>query len=178
MKKNFVLISLLLIGLFSCDNDTDEQGPLPTISNYTVEGEHDHGSHERSLDEGEETELEMGGEAHIDAELAGQNLKTVLLDIHWGEGHTHDRVQSVEDSVQWTEKIEWNFGVEGGLTPEGIFPSNHDFHQHIDVPSEIDGKPVKEGEYHFVLFLWDQDGNETQQALTVHVHAHEEEEEL
>ncbi|KXX72570.1 DUF4625 domain-containing protein [Flammeovirga sp. SJP92] len=172
MKKSLTLISLLLIGLFSCNNDTDE-GPLPTISNYTIEGEaHDHA---RLSDEGEEPELEMGGEAHIDAELAGEALQTVLLDIHWGEGHTHSRLNANgEDEPKWTEKIEWKFGVgtevENGLTPEGVFPNNHDFHQHIDVP-----EGVLEGEYHFVLHLWDQKGNETQQNITVHVHGHEHE---
>ncbi|NME71635.1 DUF4625 domain-containing protein [Flammeovirga aprica] len=175
MKKSLTLIPFLLIGLFSCNNETDEQGPLPSISNYTIEGG-EHESHERLSDEGEEPELEMGGEAHIDAEMGGQNLKTVLLDIHWGEGHTH-RTMSSETDTAWTAKIQWNFGEEGGLTPAGVFPNNHDFHEHIEIPEMIDGKHVKEGEYHFVLYLWDQDGNETQKALTAHIHGHEEGEE-
>ncbi|NME72319.1 DUF4625 domain-containing protein [Flammeovirga aprica] len=161
MKNSLTIFALLLIGLFSCNNNTEEAGPLPTIDNYVVSPGHDH----HALSE-TETIVIMGEEANIDADLAGTQLRTVVLDIHWGEGHEHSaRVSGNEDRPQWTEKITWNFGVEGGLTPEGIFPNNHKLHQHIDVPTG-----VKEGEYHFVLHLWDVNGNEVQKALNVEVH--------
>ncbi|NLR94609.1 DUF4625 domain-containing protein [Flammeovirga agarivorans] len=169
MKNNlFYIILLPFIMLFSCNNDEDIS-PKPQISNFSVsDGHHHHGAHEGTI-------IIAGEEAIIDADLEGNKLSTVKLDIHWGEGHEHS-ITHDEDSIPWATNIIWQFGVNDGLTPEGVYPNNHQLHEHIDIPSMVEGLPIKEGNYHFLLHLWDQDGNETQSVLNVEIisnHEHE-----
>lgn len=169
MRKNLIFIALLIIGFTSCNNNT-EQGPLPSISNYTVSADHE-GGH-RVLEA--EIVVVPGEEAVIAADLSGASLSTVQLDIHWAGGHEH-RLNTVnQTSKQWNTKIVWRFGEEGGLSPEGVFPNSHHLHEHVDIPTTVDGDPIEEGDYHFVLHLWDKEGNETQKALTVEIHSEHE----
>ncbi|NLR90100.1 DUF4625 domain-containing protein [Flammeovirga agarivorans] len=168
MKNNFHYIILLpLIILFSCNNKED-LSPKPQITNFKVsDGHHHHNLHEGSV-------IFKGEEAIIDADLEGNQLSTVKLDIHWGEGHEHN-VTHEGDSILWATNIIWQFGINDGLTPEGVYPNNHKLHEHIDIPRAVDGLPIKEGNYHFVLHLWDHEGNETQSVLNVEITSKSEE---
>lgn len=170
MKKNLLFIALLLVGLISCDNKTEE-GPIPSIQNYLVTPGDDHDGH-RVMEA--EVVLIPGEKAIIKANLSGDKLKNVQLDIHWAGDHDHDTharlMSSVEDSA-WVQKIDWEFGVEGGLTESGQYPNDYPFEQHIDIPIMLGDKHIKKGGYHFVLHLWDVKGTDApQQVKTVEVH--------
>ncbi|AZQ61519.1 DUF4625 domain-containing protein [Flammeovirga pectinis] len=184
MKKYIAFISFLLIGFVSCNNET-EKGPAPEIKNYTVSPlEHDH-ARKANDDDHDHDEVAaiviVGEEARIEADLsAQQGLSYVRLNIHFGDDdhHDHARVMAT-DSVLWTMNQTWEFGKEGGLTGAGDYPTTYHFDEEIDIPTDIDGKPLKEGHYHFMLQLGaridDSSDNEAQQVLTVEVTSEEHE---
>ncbi|OHX64911.1 DUF4625 domain-containing protein [Flammeovirga pacifica] len=188
MNIKYLILALALIGFVSCNNDKDESNPAPTIENYTVSGHDDH-DHAR-LAEDDHAHIVPGEEAVVEADTKGTKLNYAQIDVHWGAGHEHsnERTTETEEGVQWTQKYTYWFGISAeeaeakgaynyALTAAGDFPNEYEFHEHIDVPTTWtkDGVtgPVKEGDYHFVLFLVDSEGQRTQKALTVEVHAEE-----
>ncbi|NLR90471.1 DUF4625 domain-containing protein [Flammeovirga agarivorans] len=175
MKFVNLLAILSILAFASCNNDDNESNPLPTIEDYTIEHAEEH-SHERASSEDEgETVVAPGEELAVTAKLSGNKLSYVQIDIHWGEGHDHDRVKSTDDG-EWSQKITYWFGkTEEDAGPNDIIlssvnPDSWPFDAHIDVPEEVDGVETKAGDYHFVMYLVDLEGQQTTQALTVEVH--------
>ncbi len=77
----------------------------------------------------------IGGDFHIEAEIiAVGRIEKILVELHSEDGE---------------DEIEFEFLEFGGL-------KNTDFHQHIDIPSDL-----TPGEYHFHLVVIDQEGNVT-----------------
>ncbi|MBB3700315.1 DUF4625 domain-containing protein [Flammeovirga yaeyamensis] len=190
MKIKYTILALAFLGLVACNNDDSSNNPAPTIENYVVENGHDHGDHAR-LSEEDHAHIVPGEEAVVEADLKGTSLSYAQVDVHWGAGHEHSaRVANTDDHVQWTQKYTYWFGISQeeaeakgaynyALTAAGDFPNEHHLHVHMDVPTTWtkDGVtgPVEEGDYHFVLFLVDQEGQRTEKALTVEVAAEDHE---
>ncbi len=160
-KNLFVtMVALLAIGFVSCRKekiDTEK----PTI---TIHAPHNQGH------------LLIGGKngVHFDVEFADNvALKSYKVDIHNNfDGHSHQlpavqRVQANNDSIAFSFMRAWN-------TIEG--QKNAKVHQHeIKIPVEINGKPVKTGNYHFVVYCLDKAGNESFKAIDVKLSYHAEE---
>ncbi|WP_281613868.1 DUF4625 domain-containing protein [Flammeovirga sp. SubArs3] len=175
MKFVNLLAILSILAFASCNNET-ESNPKPVISDLTVSSEHDHGDHARVSDE--ETVLEPGGEAIVEAHLTGTALSYVQVDIHFGgdHDHSHSRMLAAEDSA-WTQVITYYFGKsqdelgENEIALDPTNPAEYHFDQHIDVPETLGGLPVREGDYHFVMHLVDLDTQEAEpQYVTVEIH--------
>lgn len=90
-------------------------------------------------------------------------LNSYKIDIHWGSGHDH---KSTNDSISWTYQKSWNF--EAGSSSATIS------HAEVIIPSEIDGKTVAPGEYHFLVYCTDKAGNENFLAQSIDIEAPEE----
>lgn len=90
-------------------------------------------------------------------------LNSYKIDIHFGTGHDH---KSTNDSITWTYQKSWNF--EAGLSSASIS------HNEVIIPTEIDGKTIAPGEYHFLVYCTDKAGNENFMALSIDIEAPEE----
>lgn len=152
MKKTLLLtLSIVLVSLAfqSCSSDDSTQKPV--IS---------------SLEPEEGELLQVGKNVHFEAEISAQSgLKSYKIDIHNNfDGHTHTK--AVDDSVAYSFNKSWTTDKTGGESLLG--KKNTTLHHHeIVIPTSVDGKPVKSGKYHFVLYVLDQEGNETLQARNV-----------
>lgn len=153
-KAMFFILSLALVSFSfqSCGSDDDDD--RPTISNLEpTEGE----------------KLQIGKAVHFEADIASNNgLKSYKIDIHNNfDGHSHTKSISADtDSVAYSFTKTWTTDKTDG---ESLFgKKNTTLHHHeIVIPTTIDGKPVKTGKYHFVLYVVDQDGYETLQARNI-----------
>jgi len=76
-------------------------------------------------------------------------LGSYKIDIHPGEGHDH---KSADDNGAWSYQKSWS--LPEGSTNETVS------HSEIVVPEEVDGLPTMPGDYHFLVYCTDKEGNE------------------
>lgn len=132
IKNAFLFLIVGSLAITSCSDDDDNvKNEKPVITNLELGSSHDNPK---------EAVGYLGKDIHVAADIVAKNkIEKVIVEIH----HEHDHGARMEEK-------EWKFTKE--------FPSyagqvNAMFHQHIDVPSDIE-----EGEYHFHLKVVDKKG--------------------
>ena len=128
----FVLLSTLV----ACDEENEAPAPeAPTINSFEFGEGSDHST---------EPYAYKGSDIHMEAEInAPAVVSEIRLSIH---GHDIEVGEGEE---------EWDF--EQTFTDEKYRAKNPEFHEHVDVPSNIPA-----GEYHISLTVVDEEGNETE----------------
>lgn len=103
---------------------------------------------------GEHQEFLPGDEIHFDADFSDNTeLGSYKIEIHdASDGHSHERTTN-EEGVAWAYDETHEFAP--GLR-------NQNMHSHIDIPTTINGEPIKEGHYHLGVFCTDKAGNQSQ----------------
>lgn len=149
MKKfKYITAIMLFISLFivSCEKD-DADTVKPVI---TITGPED------------DEAIFIGSEIHFEVDFSDDTeLKSYKVDIHSNtDGHSHKAV-TTNDSVAFTFQKSWEF--EPGLKNAKIN------HYEIEIPVLIDGKPILEGHYHFLVYCTDVAGNESWTATEVEI---------
>ena len=143
---SFALLSFVFQSC-SSDNGTDK----PEISNLEpTEGEL----------------LQIGNNIHFSADISAQSgLKSYKVDIHNNfDGHAHTK--GIQDSIAYSFNKIWTTDKTDGESLLG--KKNTTLHHHeIEIPAFVEGKPVRTGKYHFILYVVDQEGNETMQARNI-----------
>lgn len=152
MKKILLFtLSLVLVGFAFQACSSDDGTEKPIISN---------------LEPAEGDSLQIGQNIHFSADIsASSGLKSYKIDIHNNfDGHAHTK--GVEDSIAYSFTKVWTTDKTDGEALSG--KKNTTLHHHeIEIPILIEGKPVKTGKYHFILYVVDQERNETLQAKNV-----------
>lgn len=150
MKNSiYILAILLFISIFvtpSCEkHDADTQKPVINISGPK-----------------ENDTLYIGSEVHFEADFSDNvALKSYKIDIHSNfDGHSHKNILT-DDSIAFSFQKSWNFD-------EGL-KNSHIHHHEISIPNEINGKPLKPGAYHFMVYCTDAAGNENWTAIDVKI---------
>lgn len=152
MKPNLKFLALIAsAGLFlqSCSSDDDDSIELsaPEIISFEYgEGHHDEdGDDDHDHDhESEEAYAFKGADIHLAAEInAEATVSSITLSIH------SDEVTAGEGEVDWE--------FEQVFTDAKYLVINPEFHEHVDVPSNIPS-----GEYHIELLVTDELGNSTE----------------
>ncbi len=141
MNKKFIfsiLISLAFASLFfsSCSKDEDNTKPVIQVA---------------EPEEGDT--LLPGTTLHFEADFSDDTeLKSYKIDIH-GNFDNHSHKAATADSAIWSYQNSWN--LESGMKQSHV-------HQHdITIPETIDGLPIRQGNYHFMIYLADKAGNES-----------------
>ena len=111
-----------------------------------------------------------GADIHFDLELTDDvALGSYKVNIHPNfDGHHHAvaRGANVNDggfNKNWEEKA----FIEKGETAIKGKKSAKIHHHHIVIPKEVNGKPIKEGEYHFMVHCTDMAGNDNYVARNI-----------
>ena len=108
----------------------------------------------------EDETFRPGSDIHFEAKLSDDvALKSYKINIHGAfDGHTHGR--AAEDVVAlnktWTEEDFVKLGETSIAGKKQVTLHHH----HLEIPAEINGKPIREGHYHFMIYCTDQAGNE------------------
>lgn len=150
MKKAILLIVLVTSAvIFSSCEKTDVDSQKPVI---------------RLISPADEEAIKPGSSVHFEAELSDNvSLASYKVNIHGAfDGHTHSVVTRAETDVLAFEKtwIEADF-VKLGEQPVKGKKNATLHHHHIQIPENINGKPIKEGHYHFTIYCTDEAGNES-----------------
>lgn len=151
MKKNNFLSLLLFvaisIGFISCEREKiAEKDTTKPVINLIAPADGD-----RLLIG------DMNG-VHFDVEFVdNEALGSYKVDIHNNfDGHAHApmaRVSTATDSIPFSYNKSWS-DIEG--------KKNTKVHHHqIRIPRRIDGKPIKTGKYHLIVYCLDKAGNES-----------------
>lgn len=154
MKKLLLPFLLLSLIVFSCDDD-DSDTTKPQIANL----------------EPEENEMfEIGVPIHFEADISdNEGLRSYKIDIHNNfdnHGHGQKLAANDNDSTAYSFTKVWMYDKEGGFLLEGM-KNAHLHHHEIIIPTQQNGKHIKPGRYHFVLYVVDMAGNETMQARNI-----------
>ncbi|MDO5523358.1 MAG: DUF4625 domain-containing protein [Bacteroidia bacterium] len=125
--------------------------------------------------------IKPGSDIHFDAVLTDDvALKSYKINIHGAfDGHSHSAAtRTTADAVAFEKTwVEADFIKLGDEPVLGKKQANL-HHHHMVIPSEIGGKPVKEGHYHFIIYCTDEAGNESFVAREIEIsysgeeHAH------
>mgnify|MGYP000853113412 CR=1 FL=1 len=138
----FISLSLILVLIGGCSKDEDNTKPIIQVA---------------EPEEGDT--LLPGTTLHFEADFSDDTeLKSYKIDIHGNfDNHTHKSVTA--DSTVWSYQNSWAF--ESGMKQSHV-------HQHdITIPLIIDGLPIRQGNYHFMIYLTDKAGNESWIAIPV-----------
>lgn len=146
MKKYLIASATILsvITFQSCSSD-DDSGVDTVKPVITLNVPIDHQAHL------------PGEELHLEADFYDNvELGSYKVEIHSAaDGHEHKNGNLVgEWYYTFTEQI-----------PAGL--KNMSIHEHIVVPTEVDGVPIVEGHYHLGIFLTDKAGNEQQHFIEI-----------
>ncbi|PWJ43997.1 DUF4625 domain-containing protein [Sediminitomix flava] len=208
MKKSIIFAASFALTAFmtSCDDSedsVDKTGPEVTeFEIFMADEEHDHNHRSSSEDhEHEHVELHAGEEAILEfSAIDDSDIVSWKLNIHPNfDGHDHGHNHR---SAASTDEDEDNFGWNEDFIGTFDNPSSSVSleHYHFDIPEYIyktgamagkawegdeadlpvDGSVVEipEGEYHAILFVFDEFGNETIEFKDIHIehgdHDHEE----
>ncbi len=150
MKQIKFLSAIILIvsafALTSCERDeADTELPIITVG-----------------EPADDDVLYIGSEVHFEIDFSDDTeLKSYKVDIHSNfDGHDHKSVNT-EDSVEFSFQKSWSF--EAGQK------NAHIHHHEIEIPEEIDGKSISQGDYHFMIYCTDAAGNESWTAVSVKI---------
>ena len=174
MKKVLYSAVILLLGSFalmSCENESlDNEKPVITVI------------------EPMEDEIVMpGSTVHFEVRFTDNvALGSYKVDIHSAfDGHTHST--AVNGAIRIDQTVSSDYGVEKydirtrqatdsvafektwmesdfialGETPIAGKKQADVAHQHIVIPADVNGQPLREGHYHFIVYSTDQAGQES-----------------
>lgn len=137
-KVFYMLLILAPIGFLACNSD-DKDTEKPVIADVEPENG---------------DTLVIGREMHFEAELSdNEKLASYKVEIHhnFGDGHGHkSAIEDPADSIKFSYSNEF-YDIKG--------LRNTPVHKHIDIPAQVDGKSVREGKYHFIIYCLDEAGN-------------------
>lgn len=159
MKKLFLVsfAAILAVGLLSCEKEeTDNQAP--TISLIAPE---------------DEEPIKPGSEIHFEVKFEDNvALGSYKVNIHGafdGHSHNHTKTGSTGDSLAFEKTwLEQEF-VRAGEEPIAGKRSVTLHHHKMTIPTEINGKPLKSGHYHFLVYCTDKAGIETFTAREIYI---------
>jgi hypothetical protein len=140
-KKNFALLCLMALLLFTANACNDEKGDTQKPSINLIEPEND-------------DVLKIGDDVHFEAELAdNQMLKSYKVEIHPNfDGHSH-QAKAENATVDFNFNKEWN--LDGR--------KNASIHHHeIIIPEN-----ATPGHYHLLVYCIDEAGNEAHVAVNI-----------
>ena len=157
MKKSLYLAGIVLLGavaFMACDTEnTDNEKPVITV-----------------MEPAEDEAVMPGSAVHFVVQFADNvALASYKVDIHSAfDGHTHNAAvngaigtRAATDSVAFEKTwLESDF-IALGETPIAGKKQAYVAHQHIVIPSTVNGKPLKEGHYHFIVYCTDSSGQES-----------------
>lgn len=148
MKPNLKFLAIVAsAGLFLQSCSSDDDGSIELSAPEITSFEYGEGHHDEDGDHDHESEVAYafkGADIHLAAEVNAQaTVSSITLSIH------SDEVTAGEGEV------DWNF--EQVFTDAKYLVINPEFHEHIDVPSDIPA-----GEYHIELLVTDELGNSTE----------------
>lgn len=146
MKKTIISATVILalaIFMSACEKG-DTEKPVITIN----------------APETEEV-LYIGQDVHFEVEFSDNvELNSYKVDIHSNfDGHSHKNLS--EDGVAWSFQQSWEFD-EGQKNA-------HVHHHEIVIPDDIDGEEIATGDYHFMVYCTDAEGNESWVAVPVEI---------
>lgn len=140
--KNLKSISAVLFAslvILSCEKDEAVVDTIkPTV---TISEPHN------------EDKFAPGAEIHFEALFADNvALASYKVDIHFNaDGHSHRPASANEDTHE-----PWDFEHTGTLSG-----ASQQVMEHFDIPTQVNGKPIEEGEYHLVVYSIDAAGNQS-----------------
>lgn len=164
MKKYLLSAAILFSALFiftACEKEKDNEKPVIELS----------GPEEGAT-------LFIGHDVHFQVTLSdNEGLKSYKVNIHenMSNPHTHKSAtrHAASDSVYfektWTEADFQKIAQTKGKTLEPIqgMKSKNIHHHLIEIPEIFNGKPVREGNYHFMIYCSDINGNESFESRNV-----------
>lgn len=105
--------------------------------------------------------LQIGGEVHFEMDLSdNERLASYKVNIHPNfDHHDHGSTRATDDGTAEFQQIKIFTTVEG--EPLSSKKNVHIHHHEIVIPKTFNGKPVREGDYHFMVYCTDAAGNET-----------------
>ena len=115
------------------------------------------------------TKLAIGATVHFEADFEDNvALRSYKIDIHNAfNGHKHEATRHGDDGVPFAYQHSWDLSGKKNA---------HIHHHEIMIPKEINGKPVKGGAYHFMVYCTDAAGNESHIEIDVELVAESEHE--
>lgn len=157
MKESLYLAGIILLGavaFMACDTeDIDNEKPVITV-----------------MEPAEDEEVMPGSTLQFTVQFADNvALASYKVDIHGAfDGHTHHAAvngatatRAATDSVAFEKTwLESDF-IALGETPIAGTKQAYVAHQHIVIPATVNGKPLKEGHYHFIVYCTDSSGQES-----------------
>lgn len=140
--KNIKILSAIFCSsllILSCDKDDDAKDTTPAVVTIS--------------EPGNEEAFAPGSEIHFEAVFSDNvQLASYKVDIHFnGDGHAHKLLANTEE----THEV-WDFEYTNKL-----YGKSQKVHEHFDVPTLVNGKPIEEGEYHFGVYVIDAAGNQS-----------------
>ncbi len=151
MKNVFLFLSIIALSYssISCDDQEDQDTTSPVIS-LTAPAEGD--------------SLYIGHDIHFDVEFSDNTeLASYKVNIHNNfDDHGHS-----DTYMKATHADETPFSFEKSWTFEAQKRNEHVHHHEIVIPETINGKPVADGKYHFIVYCVDRAGNESYVARNV-----------
>ena len=116
------------------------------------------------------TKLAIGATVHFEADFEDNvALRSYKIDIHNAfDGHKHEATRHGDDGVPFAYQHSWDLSGKKNA---------HIHHHEIMIPKEINGKPVKGGAYHFMVYCTDAARNESHIEIDVELVAESEHEE-
>jgi len=155
MKNKSIYFFLALFTTFIITSCSTDDGATDTVSpSITI------------ITPQDQDEFELGETIQVKLEFTDDvSLASYKVDIHFaGDGHSHDSRGEYE---------EWDFEMEGTLSG-----TSQIIHTEIEIPEISNGKPIKEGEYHFGVYCLDAAGNETVawRKIKIETHPHTDQE--
>lgn len=170
MKKRngTILLALVVLAAFtSCDKtETDNQKPVIMV-----------------VEPAEDEPVLPGSGLHFEVQLSdNEALASYKVNIHGAfDGHSHNaaagrlrnesaiagengiktRAVTVSESVAFERTwLESDF-IALGETPIAGLKQATVAHQHMVIPETVNGQPLREGHYHFIVYCTDQSGQES-----------------
>lgn len=140
-----VLLLLYITFLSSCEKDNgDTTKPLIEVSGPVTNDV-----------------FYIGNEIHFEVDFSdNEELKSYKIDIHDNfNGHTHKNTK--DDGTPWHFQKSWDF--EPGQK------NAHIHHHEIVIPTEIDGEKTATGNYHFMIYCTDAEGNESWTPIAIEI---------
>ncbi len=152
-----ILLFAALTAFTSCEKElNDSEKPLIVLSSPV-----------------EDTEIRPGSAIHFEMTLSdNEALASYKVNIHGAfDGHDHSAssplrtgkaaTRATEDSMAFEKSwLESDF-IKLGEEPIAGKRSVTIHHHLMQVPDSIDGRPVKEGHYHFIVYCTDSSGQES-----------------
>lgn len=151
MKKLFLssIVALAAVSFVSCEKD-EVDNKAPVINLIAPENDEP---------------INPGSEIHFEVNFSDNvALGTYKVNIHGafdGHSHNHAVTKATGDSLAFEKTwLEQEF-IAAGEEPISGKRSTTVHHHKITIPTEVNGKPLRSGHYHFLVYCTDKAGIES-----------------